>query len=64
MNQTLLNERAFLMAREMLRVVQNCLRPEEQRDAFEEFFATCKRNLESLQVQAATMTNRLNPSIN
>lgn len=64
MNQRMVNERAFLMAREMLGTVASCLRPEEHRDAFEEFYRSCKRHLEEHQVQVERMESRLRPSAN
>lgn len=64
MNERLINQTAFLMAREILGTVQNCLRPEEHRDAFQEFYATCKRNLQAYQVQMERMEKRLRPSPN
>jgi hypothetical protein len=64
MSQTLTNEMAFLMARELLGIVQNCLRPEEQRDAFEEFVEVCRRGLNAHETHADKMQGQLNPSMN
>lgn len=58
------NETALLMARQLLAIVQNCLRPEEQRDALEEFFDVCRRGLNTHETHADTMHGRLNPSNN
>jgi len=58
MTQTMTNEMAFLMARELLGIVQNCLRPEEHRDAFEEFFEVCKRGLNARDTHVDTMDGR------
>ena len=64
MNQRLINETAFSMAASLLAIVQNCIRPEEQRDAFREFYDLCKTNLEAYQIQAERMLQRLKPSKN
>ena len=64
MNRKLTNEVAFLMARELLSVVQNCLRPEERRDCFEEFFEVCKLGQNAHDMHADTMHGRLKPSRN
>lgn len=64
MSRTMTNEMAFLMARELLGIVQNCLRPEEHRDAFEEFFEVCKRGLNARDTHADRMDGRLDPSRN
>lgn len=64
MTQRLTNEVAFLMARELMGTMQNCLRPEEHRDAFEEFFEICRRGLNAHQTHADQMHGRLTPSTN
>ena len=64
MSQTMTNEMAFLMARELLGIVQNCIRPEEHRDAFEEFFEVCRRGLNARERHADKIHERLNPSTN
>lgn len=58
------NETAFVMARELLAIVQNCLRPEEHRDAFEEFFEVCRRGLSAHEAQPDRMHGRPAPSMN
>ena len=58
------DETALLMARELLGIVQNCLRPEEHRDAFEEFFEVCRRGLVAHEMHADHMHRRLKPSRN
>jgi D-alanyl-D-alanine dipeptidase len=64
MMQKLSNDVAFLMAHELLGIVVNCLRPEEQRDAFEAFFEVCKRGLNTHETHADTMHQRMSPSNN
>ena len=61
MNQRVINQAAFLMAKDLLQTIQTCLRPEEHRDAFQEFFTICKNGLEAHQVQTERMEKRLRP---
>jgi hypothetical protein len=63
MNRRLVNETAFLTARHLLHVVRDCLRPEEQRDAFQEFYDLVKAGIERYESQA-DRTQRLKPSRN
>jgi hypothetical protein len=58
------NETALRMARQLLAIVENCLRPEEQRDALVEFFEVCRRGLNAHDKHEETMHGRLNPSNN
>ena len=64
MNHRVIHDSAFQMARELLGTVKDCLREEEHRDAFEEFYTICKNGLESYEVQADRMEKRLKPSRN
>jgi hypothetical protein len=64
MNQRLINEKSFAMARALLGIVQNCIRPEEHRDAFECFYETCKAGIEAYEIQRQRMQVRLHPSNN
>lgn len=50
------------MARELLAIVQNCLRPEEHRDAFEEFFEVCRRGLKTQGRHGDGTLKALDPS--
>ena len=52
------------MATAMLNVVKNCIREDEHRDAFSEFYAICKAGIESYEVQRERMMERLHPSKN
>jgi hypothetical protein len=64
-NLRLQNETAFDLARSLLGIVQNCIRPEEHRDAFESFYETCKAAIERYEIQRQRMLQRLlHPSDN
>jgi hypothetical protein len=62
MNQMLTSQVAFLMSAQILESVQTYLPEEEQRDAFEEFFTICKRELECYEVQVERQHKRLGRS--
>jgi hypothetical protein len=64
MNQRLIHDVAMAMAVAILELVEGCIRPEEQRDAFEEFYCACKAGLENYEMQRAGMTQRLYPTKN
>jgi hypothetical protein len=64
MNTRLQQDAAFAMARALLEIVPNCIRPEEHRDAFNEFYHVCKAGLEAFSVQQARMEQRSRPSRN
>ncbi len=64
MNQRLINDSAYAMATALVEIVQNCIRPEERRDAFDAFYAACKAGLESYESQRARMLERLRPMEN
>jgi len=63
-NHRLLNESAFLMAKAMLAIIQNCLRPEEHGDAVEAFYEVCRDGLLNYEVKRDRMEQRLRPSVN
>ncbi len=63
-NHRLVNESAFEMAKAMLATVQNCLRPEEHRDAFEIFYEQCRDGLLNFEAKRQRMQQRLRPSDN
>lgn len=52
---------AFQMATELVRIIENCIRPEEHRDAHEEFYRVCKKGLEDLIVRQDRMARRMRP---
>lgn len=64
MNHRLIHDAAFQMAKEILSTVKDCLYEQEHRDAFQEFYAICQRNLEAYETQADRMQKRLHPSRN
>jgi hypothetical protein len=64
MNERLINGRAFAMAQELLDLIAPCIREEERRDAFEEFYAICKNGLLALCIEHDRMMQRLKPTSN
>lgn len=64
MDHRLIHDAAAQMAEETLRTVRDCLFEFEQADAFDEFYAICKRNLEDYEREADRMQRRLKPSLN
>ena len=64
MNHRLIHDSAFSMAEGILRTVKDCLYEFEHRDAFEEFYQICKRQLEEYETLADRMQKRLRPSRN
>jgi hypothetical protein len=64
MTRKLTNQAAFLMARQLLAIVENCLRPEEHRDVLVEFFEVCRRGLNAHEMRTNTTHVGLNPSNN
>lgn len=61
MNQRLVNEHTFKLSWELVGIIEPCLRPEERRDAFEEFYQVVKAALESYEAEAERIRRRLNP---
>lgn len=64
MNRRLIQDNAMQMAKAMLNVVKNCIREDEHRDAFMEFYAICKAGIEAYEVQRQRMIQPLNSSEN
>lgn len=64
MNQRLQHDVSFALATALLEIVQNCIRPEEQRDCFDEFYRAARAALEAYDIQAERMRQRLHPSQN
>jgi hypothetical protein len=64
MNQRSVNGRTFAMAQELLDLVAPCIREEERRDAFEAFYAVCKKHLEQFCIEQDRMMQRLKPTSN
>ena len=61
MNQRLISETAFLMAKALLGLVQGGLPAEDPRMAFEFLFDTCKDGLELYETERERMERRLHP---
>ena len=64
MYQRLQHDAAFALAANLLAIVENCLRPEERRDAFESFLVACKDAFVSYEIQKRRENFRLTPSRN
>jgi hypothetical protein len=64
MNARLCHDAAFAMATALLEIVQNCIRPEEHKDAFNEFYRVALSGIEAYCIQAERMQQRLYPSRN
>jgi hypothetical protein len=60
-NRRLINEVAFLTARELLGKIAHNYREEEHRDIFEEFFETCKAGMESYCLHEQRIQQQLRP---
>ena len=64
MCQRLQHDTAFALATVLLEIVENCIRPEEHRDAFEEFYRACKGAFERYEIVKDREHSRLTPSRN
>ena len=64
MCQRLRHDIAFAMATALLEIVGNCIRPEEQRDAFDAFYDAYKAAFESYEIMNRREDTRLLPSRN
>ena len=53
------HDTAMAMARELLEIIENCLREEEHRDAFEEFYRVCREGIESYIAQKAWLEQKI-----
>jgi hypothetical protein len=60
-NQRLQHDTAFALATALLGIIQNCLRAEERRDAFNEFYQVCRAGIEAHDIQRQRMQTRLHP---
>lgn len=56
---SLQHDTAFAAARELLGIVAPCLREEERRDAFDEFYRVCKAALEQYEMRMQREAARL-----
>ena len=53
------HDTAMAMARALLEIIENCLREEEHRDAFEEFYRVCRVGIESYIAQKAWLEQKI-----
>jgi hypothetical protein len=58
-NQRLIHDIAYATALHLLQTVQGCLREEEHRDAFEEFYGIVKAGLEAFAIHDERRLERL-----
>ena len=63
-NQRLQHDTAVALATTLLEIVENCIRPEELRDAFDAFYEACKGALECYESMKRSDSIRLRPSRN
>jgi hypothetical protein len=64
MNQRLINEHTFKLSWELVGIIEPCLRQEERRDAFEEFYRVVKAGILAYEAEAERMLQRLKPGRN
>ena len=64
MCQRLQHDTAFALATALLEIIENCLRPEERQDAFDEFYEACKAAIECYERMNMRQETRLRPSRN
>ena len=60
MNELLRHDTAYELAKAILAIIQNCLREEEHRDAFDEFYEEIKQAL----IVHDAKRNKITPSSN
>lgn len=59
-----INHHTYQMATELLRVVENCIAPNERRDAWEEFVEVIRQDLTRYETAVDREGKRLKPSEN
>ena len=64
MCQRLQHDTAVALATALLEIVENCILPEERRDAFDAFYKACKGVLERYEIMKHRQDTRLQPSRN
>ena len=64
MYQRVIHALAFQMASRLVRIIENCIRPEEYHDAHAEFYRVCKKGLQALFIQQERLLKRIKPSRN
>jgi hypothetical protein len=63
-SESLQHDHAMALAAALLEIVENCIRPEERRDAFDAFYTAAKAGIESYELHADRMRRRVQPSAN
>ncbi len=63
-NSRLQHDTAFALATALLDIVANCLRDEEKRDCWQEFYLASRAAIEAYESHAERMRQRLGPSVN
>jgi hypothetical protein len=63
-NQSLGHDHAYALATVIIDIVGGCLREEERRDAFNEFYKAAMASFEHYEQQADRREQRLRPSLN
>jgi hypothetical protein len=63
-NQSLQHDHVFALAKVILEMLTNCIREEEQRDAFEEIYTAVKASFEHYEMMADRRMRRIRPSNN
>ena len=58
------HDTAFALATALLEIVENCIRPDERKDAHEAFYHACKGALECYEIMKGREESRLKPSRN
>ena len=60
-NQRILHDAAMAMAKRLLDKVHTLLRPEEHKDAFDEFYSVCKAGIEVYLMETERQRRRMRP---
>jgi hypothetical protein len=63
-NPRLQHDTAFALAIALLEIVQNCIREEERRDAFDAFYEECRAAIKAYEIQRNRILTRLHPLSN
>jgi hypothetical protein len=64
MHQRIYHDAAFPMAKALIDVVAPCIREEERREAFDEFYRICLAGIEAFVIHWNRMESRLHPGKN
>lgn len=61
MSESLIHDHAWALARKLVGIIENCLRPEEVRDAVEEFYECVREGLAEFAEATSRMNGRMHP---